>query len=407
MKYKGNFGIISNKCMYHYYGSSLLISDYAGYTVVLDEAQTKLFNLLKDHDDFEEAVKEYMYVIDEDELTARCTLEQFLSTLSKHFSLDQSLKANTKNTIGFTGKPGAYYPQNITIALTSVCGQKCKHCMIKDSMYTNSHIDYANLARFLAEIKNKTPNLVLSGGEPLYYENINRLMADFGEIFNIGVITSGYEIRVAKEVLSKISFIQVSLHGANSEEHDSFVQRDGAFKSVTSFIQRRIDEGKDLTVITQAKTTDINQIRRLIEKCISLGVKRVKIGIIVKKGAAKDLAIWGGYDVSAIMYNIRKLTKEYENQIYIEREETCQDRNKNSFFKCGAGSTDWYINTEGNIYPCMLVNTKKFSMGTIADDSFYRAIKDGEYKRLVEENWWKASRESDKLCDRMGGYYHI
>ena len=310
----------------------------------------------------------------------------------KNFFIDENL---------YSGCLDAVYPRSVHVYLTNRCYHRCRHCF-KSAGASGEDLDYNCLVNFLQYIKGNTPNLVLTGGEPLLFPQIEKLIADFGDAFSIGVITSGYRIlNLTAGSLQKIKTIQMSFYGVNEKEHNEFTGCSDSFEQVVNNLKRFLDMGINIIGVYQVKNTDIDALKKFAEFCIANNIKQIRFGEIVKSGRANNLEIWDDYDLKTIIKNIAAIKKEYHNDVEVIFDSHSLEIGKiNSFFKCGAGKLTWNILETGKIIPCPFVEHEEFIMASMTDDSYKKLINEPAYYEEIENKWAYLARTNNAFSNQ-------
>ncbi len=384
----------------HYYGDMIYMIDTEGQIIKLNPLQSEIVSTILEQSEKEQVILKLEKKLRIDKLTANCMIDQILKIYDEYFKY---VSTKSLDDIPVSGEKGKRYPHDITLALTKRCMQRCKHCINYASEFEKTDLPYDDLKKFLNYVCGKVPGILLSGGEPLIYGKINDLLTEYDGFFDFAVTTSGYGLlSLPDSIIKKISVIQLSLHGGNSKQHNEFVQKKDAFEQVDNFIDRVQNNGVRLTVATQAKSENIEELRTIIEYCIQKRIKRVTIGEISPLGRAKKMDIWENYHSETIDNNILSLSKEYHDEIEIAHEENKKIKTNNDFFCCGAGAYKWYVSGEGTIYPCMIAQSSDFNMGSICDDT-YKELIGGKRFDLITQEWKKQAINIKSYCENMKG----
>ena len=392
----------------HYFEDYAFLIDYFGNTIKLTALQTKIIEAIMQDNDFEIILNTLVDKLKASKIIAKCYIDQFVKSFGDYFTYSNTLNLmeDLSTNIEITGEVGKRYPHDLTISLTNLCGQKCKHCL-SNSVYKNAReIPYDQLYNFLDKIKGKVAQICLTGGEPLLYGSIGQLLDTFKNVYRFSIVTYGYKLEnISDKIIQQLYYIQVSIHGGNAEEHDDFVQMKGSFQQVDSFIKRLQDLKANFVVVTQAKSNDLEHLESIIKYCIRKNIKKIIIGELSQVGRARNLHIWESYDRYLIRQNIIYLSNKYKEQIevLVDDEMDKKSEHNQEFFECGAGRWKWYINEWGEIFPCMLSKNHIYKMGDIKNESYGQLI-DNSYEFRKKENYWNENaHDLYKFCNNMKG----
>ena len=185
------------------------------------------------------------------------------------------------------------------------------------------------------------------------------------------VLTNGTLVeRVFKEKWPKdnINF-QVSLN----EVWNKF---DNAKESVYK-AKKLIDYGYDVVLTIMLEPVSVKQYKKLIEFLIKEGITNVRFGLKVPAGLGSqdgDASIYEK-NIKKIMQELMQLKQWYMDDIGISYQfekrlyhETGLPRR---FITCEAGTTEIYIDNNGDVYPCpMLKSSKDFCCGNVFQNTW-------------------------------------
>ncbi len=280
-----------------------------------------------------------------------------------------------------------------TIAVTHRCNLRCQTCELwqrKDNHYLLPQ-DYHNLPSSLARI-----NLV--GGEPFLREDLLEIIGILKERcpkVKITVTTNGVLTRLIEEKVKKMSGIglKISINGVQ-DSHDKICGVRGAFTKAIQTIQRLKSLGlKKLSITTTASRLNqesLFQVKKLSD--------HLKIGF--------DCSV---HNVSEIVFGDQKELLPQPDSLKRELEKT-RDSYLSKFkpkewvkaysvntlidflegrplsVRCLAGSASFFLQPNGDIYPCKVLNLK---MGN---------IKQGDLEEILENN--EHIKEAGKFCNQ-------
>ncbi len=156
----------------------------------------------------------------------------------------------------------------VRISITDRCNFRCQYCMPETGIEKKNHNEILRFEEIITLIKTLTKlgvkKIRFTGGEPLVAKNITELIYKTSQIEgieDIAITTNGSLLEDMAEELFKTGLkrVNISLDTLNEEK----------FKNIT-------------------RGGDLKKVLRGIEKCISIGMKQVKINTVLIKGFNDD-----------------------------------------------------------------------------------------------------------------------
>ncbi|MGD2249203.1 MAG: radical SAM protein, partial [Candidatus Methanofastidiosia archaeon] len=211
--------------------------------------------------------------------------------------------------------------------------------------------------------------LDISGGEMLTKKEWEKIIDFCKDTFILNILTNGTLITEGiADTLSYSDRVSISLYGADAETHDKVTGVKGSFEQVlrgTALLTKRDIEVRAAILIFPF---NVYQLEDIVKLAISLGCKRVQVGIICSVGRAEnknwDLSekerAWLDEKMNELKekeeYKDIEIRWEEEDEEYLEKKEN----------KCGAGVIMWEITSNGDIYPCATI---RIPMGNVAKEN--------------------------------------
>ena len=152
----------------------------------------------------------------------------------------------------------------LRVSVTDRCNLRCVYCMPEQGVKSLSHEEILRFEDTLKIVKAATTlginKIRYTGGEPLVMKDIDKLIYETSklpEIDDIAITTNGILLSDMVEDLKKagLNRVNISLDTLNSEK----------FKSIT-------------------RIGNLSMVLKSIEKCLSLGLKPVKINTVLMRG---------------------------------------------------------------------------------------------------------------------------
>jgi SynChlorMet cassette radical SAM/SPASM protein ScmF len=217
------------------------------------------------------------------------------------------------------------------IYLSDNCNLRCRHCWIVPR-FTDGKPDpgrIVNVEALMAAVKEaKTIGLCaakLTGGEPMlhprFMEVVDRLTAENLNLYmeTNGTLLSAEDARHLKEK-SNLSFISLSLDGADAKTHDTFRGVPGCFDAALRGLGHLTDAGyKNVQVIMSVHRGNRDQIEPLVKLVAGRGAGSVKLNPVTRTGRGIAMHERGeGLDFDELMALSRWIDTEFGPQAPVE-----------------------------------------------------------------------------------------
>lgn len=271
----------------------------------------------------------------------------------------------------------------IHFELMDRCLLKCKHCSSMASILGREK-KYSEQDMFsLLEKINGKKEVFLTGGEPLLYIELEKMLKSIRQIpdTQLGLFTTGILMDVGgaapiSEVYAKklyecgLEICYLSVYSYLEEEHDWMTGLHGSFKMLNESIKHLQKAGIEVRCNSVATKKNYLLFEKLIEFAESSGVTEVRILKLIRQGRAKEC--WQDIGVTEEEYrNIVLNAVKRDNKLRITASgaiDILPCRVNNNISMCPAGVGVVYVTYEGNVFPCASVKTKeKYKIGNITD----------------------------------------
>lgn len=274
-----------------------------------------------------------------------------------------------------TGKFGYTFPKHIHIYLNRECPHKCKHCFRFSSPGTALFADKSLLIKFLNRIEGIVPQISFTGGDPLSHPDFIEILEFSKKKFSVNVMSSLAYEDLKAEIFDGVDLVSVGVYGANQKEYEEFTQVPNTYEKVWKNVEIILSQGIPVRVTHALQANRIKSVRKIIEKCIAVGVPEFQLGMIFPVGRAKNYTeIFGypeGFNYSSFLTDLIGI---YGSKINI-----IEDFESNSLSApqglCGAGITNVDLDELGNIHPCLFGGGKSSKLGSISDENIFRERK--------------------------------
>jgi MoaA/NifB/PqqE/SkfB family radical SAM enzyme len=189
-----------------------------------------------------------------------------------------------------------FKPRLIFWEVTKGCNLRCIHCratatelMSPQDLPTERAL---GIIRQIADYGN--PILVLSGGEPLYRQDIFQL-AEYANSLGLRtalatngtLVTSDVAQRIKQSGIKRVS---ISLDGADADTHDSFRGIPGAFEAAIYGMKNLQRQGVSVQINTTIARHNAHQLPDVLTLARRLGADALHTFLLVPVGCGVDIA---------------------------------------------------------------------------------------------------------------------
>ena len=254
--------------------------------------------------------------------------------------------------------------------ITGKCNMNCKHCLYFTTNDNSKITDIPteNVFQIIHQMQNdgSIDEVCLSGGEPLMR---NDLLSIIKEITKCGMkpslSTNGYLVNpcLAENLRdSGVDYVHLSIDGINSEIHDGFRQKRGAFEHVLAAAKYLSNEEIIIGATCIISWFNIDNIKQMVELAISNNIRVLSFYMIEPLGRGK--AFNHKLDQSLMLrlsQDYEEINKEFGNSIHLELFRSCSHREPLQDCKCFnfftitnngmLGGCPWLMKSPNN--PCL------------------------------------------------------
>jgi radical SAM protein with 4Fe4S-binding SPASM domain len=282
--------------------------------------------------------------------------------------------------------------------LTARCNLRCPMCYFsienvdEDIAFTWELSYEASCLVIDTLAKVDLKNLVITGGEPLFYRDFCKVL-DYAKdkVPHITVLTNGTLVteEVAEHIAEANARVQVSIEAADPEVHDS-VRGIRSFKAAIQGIEKLVHAGvEDIEIVQTLTRESISESPGIIGLARELGVGyHFSLFLPVGRGACHigELEIPTDELISHFVNISANLREETDGYDFVSFAEEIAAGNFPPPIElvvkhgCGAGTSIISIAPDGRVYPCPLLHTKSTVLGRLPEDSIWEILKQGASK---------------------------
>lgn len=279
----------------------------------------------------------------------------------------------------------------VWLELKKTCNLECLHCyncsnpLSEKGKNALTEDDWEKIIMQLLPYKPKT--IVLIGGEPLLYKEINKLMSFIREtLFETTIVLYSNLTLLTDEIISNLSKLDVkvvtSIYGASAEVHDMITQRKGSFEKTVTNVSKLKESGisvKANTVIMSLNEDELQNTKSFIKQLTS---KEPKTDVV-------------RCNHESIKY-LEPTCKIKTSTHYISSTEKFSNLSKERFERCLKGNSCFQgklnITFDGYVLPCIMcsqnekdLSLKNYSLDTILNQYFI-------------SKYWNLSKDYIDIC---------
>lgn len=265
----------------------------------------------------------------------------------------------------------------ITFAITNRCNLKCPFCSMDAGSEKCEDLDYDTIINIIQNIMKFAPKkLVLTGGEPLIRKDFFDILKYIKKNYDtrIQLMTNATLINESNiELLTdNLYAIDISIDGYDKDSCDS-VRGNGTFDKVNKSVKLlKMKNFKNISLSMVFGENNYNMLERFKGFCRNKGVKSAERSFYrMGRGQLDNIYLKDPKDVAFITdFDINFKLKGHT---------------------CGTGATQIYVDYNGEVYPCSLLNGNKYKMinALEIDDDFISKVLKKEldiYKKIDNLN---------------------
>ena len=268
------------------------------------------------------------------------------------------------------------------IELTSHCNLKCKHCY--NNSGKNEYKLCLNKLQTLTDglIKYNCSTIFISGGEPLLYEDLDKVFEIMAGRFTVRLVTNGTLLNEesAKKLCQYVDEFQISIDGTSENEHDK-IRGIGTFKKAIRGISYLNDKGKKIITNTVVLGNNNNNIKKFIDLLKTYKVGEINFRLLNNIGRAKENQL-----ASTFTY------KQYDELCSIIENKNKEEKIQISLNKAPSGECPILnddmplhirIDFKGDVFLCQRFLDSLFSIGNINYQNLESMLVSEEYIKLI------------------------
>ncbi len=193
-------------------------------------------------------------------------------------------------------KTTTYKPRLIFWEVTKGCNLRCIHCRATATeLSSTNNLPTTKALNIIKQVSQLgLPIIVLSGGEPLFREDIFELASYARECgLRVALATNGTLVtpQVAHKIVDAgVRRVSISLDGADAATHDAFRGIPGAFEKALQGLGNLKDLGMSVQINMTIARHNSHQLPAVLEMARRLGADALHTFLLVPVGCGVDIA---------------------------------------------------------------------------------------------------------------------
>lgn len=276
-----------------------------------------------------------------------------------------------------TGSSEYFFPQHLTLELTTHCNLKCRHCYRDAGSSKSSFMHFQKLRNCLDNLVPLGVKIIeITGGECFCHPEILDIIEDIAlrtEIQIVAVLTNGWQInqKIVERLIpykEKVIF-SISLDSSTALFHDQFRQREGAWEKAVGAIKLLSSSGFLVRAAMSVVPANYFDIEDTLLFAKSIGAITFVWSPVLPTGRGKVYQrayelFYTNTKIEEISKYESNLRKKYKDYLVTIPEKTLQ-RMKEGKENCGLGYKTWVVSPEGIVRPCNIMSEAVIQFGNI------------------------------------------
>ncbi|ELY73873.1 radical SAM protein [Natronobacterium gregoryi SP2] len=288
----------------------------------------------------------------------------------------------------------------VTWELTQACELACDHCRADATPDRDpNELDISegiSLFEQIADFGDRTPMVVLSGGDPLERPDLFELLEGATEAGLTPAVTPATTPsldRAQLEALSDagVNRIAVSLDGASAKTHDSFRGEPGTFETAIRAARQAREAGLSIQVNTTVTAQTVSELPAIADLVEELGAAMWEVFFLVPVGRGVELeqleperaaAVTGWLYRQSRDAPYRLITVEAPFYRRVANEMREPDEGSVTVGTTGAGNGFVFVSATGDVYPSGFM---PLSAGNVREESLVSIYRESDLMQQLRD----------------------
>lgn len=288
----------------------------------------------------------------------------------------------------------ADYTGDIYIEITDNCNLHCLHCYNKSlNKKKNRYISKDEFQSFLLKAKEIGINSIsISGGEPFLHPLLSEFICMCSDLgIESRIVTNGTLITdlFLNKIIGTKTLFQVSIDGSSFEKHEQLTCTKGSYNNTIhslNLLNRYHFPFVIKTIITKANKDDLEE---LVSLAIQKKAKGISFSFLQIYGRAIDnrenIGVCSNELIQLYLNTLLPLFNKYPGFVSGPKIQNtrcpliCAHKTEDRRYLVAPR-----IDSFGNVYPCAMFVSPKFSVGNIFKQSFNDIFSSEEFIQLID-----------------------
>jgi SynChlorMet cassette radical SAM/SPASM protein ScmE len=298
-------------------------------------------------------------------------------------------------------------PQKITLNVTNKCNLDCLYCAVSSTKNFQGDLSLEEWKKVIDELAGiKVFNVLISGGEPFCRPDLLEIIKHtLNYHFRISINTNGTLLDEAVlSILSgsnRLSNIQVSLDGPDSEVHD-FIRGRGTFEKIIRGVDLLRRWNMPFSFFVVICKNNKNHLKRIVRLSKELGASVITFCYLLPQGSALshlDDLFLSFAEQREVEAELKGLKKKYPRLVggsvmqgikqmeKISQFDVSRDpqKNTNKITSCGGSVVECSIRPDGWVIPCDRL--WDYKVGNVREEGFQSIWLQSEGFRKFRERY--------------------
>lgn len=264
-------------------------------------------------------------------------------------------------------------PLAVELNITNVCNFYCIHCSKNSGAdHKSEELPTEQVISVIDEcLQVGIPELRFMGGEPLAHPGFFRFIQYAREngIFQLKLSTNAWLITAekAKQLTKYFDSIQISVHGASPEMHDSVVKKEGAWKQAKRATKLLNENGVKVNIGFSVMRKNADDLSKMFQLAMDWDADSLGFLCLIPQGRGSNLTEWTKNEIFKIGDRIRELKAVSEFSLNLDVAGFPPIdvlKNNNTVYGCEAGKALMAVDPNGKVKSCgILDNSSGFRIG--------------------------------------------
>ncbi|WP_297476935.1 radical SAM protein [Thermococcus sp.] len=278
-------------------------------------------------------------------------------------------------------------PAVVIFELTRNCNLNCKHCIVSAGKPLPNELTTEEWLKLVDEISDYAVRLTLTGGEPLVHPGFFRILERAKEKgLSIRLLTNGTLLEEHAEELgglldAKVDEVQVSLDG-RKKTHDS-IRGKGSYEKTIAGIKALVRENLPVSVAFTLIPENRGEALGLYREVAKLGIESFRIAWGLPAGRLREAVPYAEY--LKTVGEVKRASEELGVPVSGGELGAPLEVKPESFYPCAAGTSQVFIASTGDVYPCLVLRYPFFRFGNVREEGLIGIWRKREWERLKRD----------------------